>query len=130
MLQKFEPVNDLERLILQAKAGSKTMNEVATALVQSSLYVSSHQPVQRDGSGYDALVLGPDDDPMVAVFTSEARPVLHREKAGYVMLISGARFFQRLASGFGVIINPGYDAQLVLQQNGVEAIKKQLSRPN
>lgn len=127
MLVKFEATNDLEKLILQAKAGSKTMNELATALVHAQLYVSSRQPVQKDGSGFDALLFGPDDEPMAAVFTSEARPALHREKAGYIMQINGGAFFQRLPAGFSVIINPGYDAQLVLQEIGIQAIKKGLA---
>lgn len=119
----FEPENEIETLIDNAKRGTASVAEVLALLTKSNLFVSSKREVQKDGSGFDPLLLGQAQTPLVAAFTAASRPALHRHVAEYFLQMPGAQFLARLPRGYGVILNPGYTAQLIIADHVVDSLK-------
>jgi hypothetical protein len=96
------------------------------ALPTATLFVSSRKEVRPDGSGFEPLLLGHGGEQLIAVFTARARPALHRHVAEYGAQMGGGALFQRLPPSFGVVLNPGYTAQLILQSARVAQIKARI----
>jgi hypothetical protein len=46
--------------------------------------------------------------------------------APYLLQAVGSDFFLRLPPGYGVMFNPGYDAQILLPPHGVALLKQDL----
>ena len=62
----------------------------------------------------------------VAVFTALSRNP--RGMAEYLLKANGTAFLLRLPAGYGVIINPGYDAQMLLPPDAVATLKQDLRK--
>lgn len=122
-LLNFDPENELEFAILDTKKGGRSISELLDALTTSILYASSKAEVMEDGSGFDPLLVGESTAPLVAVFSSLSRPTIHRHKAEYVLQINGMELFQRVPTGYGIALNPGYLTQLVISSNVVSDLK-------
>lgn len=122
-LVTFEPENEIETLIDCAKRGTGSIADVLAHLTKSDLFISSKREVQRDGSGFEPLLLGQAQAPLVAAFTAASRPALHRHAAEYLLQMPGAQFLARLPHGYGVILNPGYTAQLIIADHVVANLR-------
>ncbi|WP_291784761.1 hypothetical protein [Luteibacter sp.] len=120
----FDPKNELERDIARAKEGAISLEDLLKNIAESDVYVSSREEVRQDGSGFDPLLVGEVGSPLVAAFSSLSRPGLHRQMAEYVLQIKGRDFFRRLPPGYGVALNPGYVAQLVISADVITGLKK------
>lgn len=113
-LVAFEPENDLETLIVAAKSGARSQGDMMSALFKSHLFIASKTEVKADGSGFDPLLLGDSNAPLTAVFSSGPHATLHRDAASCVVRMTAVDFFRRIPANFGVILNPGYDVQMVM----------------
>ena len=120
----FLPGNPLERSIAPAKQGRKTIDSLLTDLSEAPLFISSKSEVQANGNGFDPLLLAKDRELLDAAFSSIERPSLHRHHASYVLQMTGRDFFLRLPATYGAIVNPGYDAQLVIAPHAVVDLKR------
>jgi hypothetical protein len=49
-----------------------------------------------------------------------------KDTAPYLLQAAGRHFFLRLPPGYGVIVNPGHDAQLLIPAHGIAALKQDL----
>jgi hypothetical protein len=114
VLAEFEPTNDFESSIVKAKAGALSLDALMTKMSAAEVFVSSKTEVQDDGSGFTPLLLGEAASPLVAVFSSLARPDLHRHMAEYVLQMSGTEFVRRMPPGYGFVLNPGFKVQMVV----------------
>jgi hypothetical protein len=47
--------------------------------------------------------------------------------AEYVLQMIGREFFLRMPPSYGIILNPGYVAQLIIPSDGVSDLKKNLA---
>ena len=47
--------------------------------------------------------------------------------AACTMQMNGGQFFRRLPAGYGVMVNPGYDAQILVPPHGMAALKQDLA---
>ena len=47
-LEAFEPTNDLERLVVDGKAGRQSLDSVMTGFVNAIVFVSSRTEVRED----------------------------------------------------------------------------------
>ncbi len=121
-LLEFNPENELERTILDAKSGACSIDELLHQITESNLFVSSRTEVEQNGSGFSPLLLGESTSPLVAVFTLLSRADLHRQMAEYVLEIKGREFFKRLPSNYGVVFNPGYITQLVIASDSIPKV--------
>jgi len=126
-LNNFEPKNDLEVAIVEAKRGIVPIDTLLLRLTKFPLFISSKTEVQKDGEGFEPLLLEESGNPLVAVFSSLERPALHSEVAGYVLQMTGREFFLRLPPKYGVIVNPGYVTQLIIAPDAVLDLKRKLN---
>jgi hypothetical protein len=122
----FEPENDIERQILNVQAGKYPADALMRDITDSDLYIPSKGEVQEDGRGFVPVLLERGDMMLVAVFTARSRPP--RGVAEYLLKATGRAFFLRLPPGYGVIFNPGYDAEMLLPPDGVAMLKQDLRK--
>lgn len=118
----FMPVNEAERLLLDAKAGTVPVEEFLRKLATATLFVSSTREVKEDGNGFMPLLFERDGVPLAAVFTAASRATLHSDKARYGLSMNGLEIFRRMPAGYGVVINPGYSATSEITPDGIKNI--------
>ena len=123
-LAPFQPWNDIERRIEAARDGKMTADALMRAIAEADLFIPSDSDVQSDGSGYRPILLEQDELSLVPVFTAAAR--MEKGMAPTLMRMNGRAFFLRLPKGFGVIVNPGFEAQIIMAPEGVQALKEDL----
>jgi hypothetical protein len=122
----FEPETDIERQILNVQAGTYPADALMQDMANSDLYIPSKGEVQEDGRGFVPVLLERGDITFVAVFTALSRRP--RDMAEYLLKATGRAFFLRLPPGYGVIFNPGYDAEMLLPPDGVAMLKQDLRK--
>jgi len=127
ILLAFEAQTDIEHQILKAQAGALSGDALLRRMADADLYIPSTGEVQTDGSGFKPVLVDQDGLPFVVVFTAISRQP--KDMAGYMMQMNGRQFFLRLPAGYGVMINPGYDAQMLVPPHGMAAFKEDLARP-
>jgi hypothetical protein len=122
----FEPQNDIERRILDVQAGKYPADALIREMASTDLYIPSKGEVQEDGRGFVPVLVDQAGMPLVTVFTALSRH--SRDIADTLLQANGRAFFARLPPGYGVIFNPGYDAQLLLPPDGVALLKQDLDK--
>ena len=125
-LLAFEPETDIERQILNVQAGTYPADALMQDMANSDLYIPSKGEVQEDGRGFVPVLLERGDMAFVAVFTALSRQP--RGMAEYLLKATGRAFLLRLPPGYGVIFNPGYDAEMLLPPDGVAMLKQDLRK--
>ena len=123
-LLEFTPLNPIEDLIAGARAKAAGLDSVVEALRAAELFVSSRQEVLADGSGFEPLLFGETSSPLLAAFTAPERPVIHRDRAEYMVQMKGHDLLIRMPPGYGIVVNPGYVAQLIISAEAIEDLKK------
>jgi hypothetical protein len=123
-LQPFQPCNEIERRIGNARDSKLSGDALMRAIAAADLFIPSAGNVASDGSGYRPILMEQDDISLVTVFTAAAR--MDKAMAPVLMRMNGRQFFLRLPAGHGVIVNPGFDAQIILPPQGVAALKEDL----
>lgn len=123
----FVPETDIERRILDVQAGKYPADALMLELANSELCIPSQTKVRDGWNGYVPVLLEQNDLSFVAVFTAASRQT--RSFAPHLLRSNGKPFFLRLPPDYGVIFNPGYDAQILLPPDGVALIKQDLHRP-
>lgn len=121
-LRPFEPETPVEQRILDARTGALSGDTLMREIAASNLYIPSRTEVRKDGSGFQPIMLDQDGVPFVAVYTALSRAP--RDGAPYLLQAPGKEFFLRLPPGYGVIVNPGYDAQLLVPPQGAAMLKQ------
>lgn len=125
-LLAFEPENGIERKILAVQAGKYPADALIREIAESDLFIPSKGDAQEDGRGFVPVLIEQGDMLFVAVFTALSR--LSHDTAEYRLQTKAKAFFLRLPPGYGVIVNPGHDAQLLLPPDGVALLKQDLLR--
>jgi len=126
-LAPFQPWNAIERRIEDTRNGNGDADALMRAIAQADLFIPSDGDVQPDGTRFSPILLEQGDLCLVAVFTAAAR--MEKGMAPTLMRMNGRKFFLRLPAGCGVIVNPGYEAQIILPPDGVAALKEDLRTP-
>lgn len=117
-----EPQNSLERRLSSAKAGKIPVDEFLRQVLSSELFITSTREIKEDGSGFAPLLYDRNGVPMTAVFTSFSRAASKAEIAKYVLQINGRELFDRLPSGYGIVLNPGFTIGMEILPHGVKEI--------
>src|SRR6201999_4535156 len=125
MLLAFVAETDIEHQILKAQDGALSGDALLRRLADADLFVPSTGEVQTDGSGFQPVLIDQDGSFLVVVFTAPSRQP--KDMATCTMQMNGRQFFQRLPAGYGVMINPGYDAQILVPPHGMAALKQDLA---
>ncbi|MGH9810506.1 MAG: SseB family protein [Terriglobia bacterium] len=126
-LLAFVAETDIEHQILKAQDGELSGDALLRRMVDADLYIPSTGDVQADGSGFNPVLIDQDGSPFVVVFTALSRQP--KDMAAYMMQMNGGQFFRRLPAGYGVMVNPGYDAQILVPPHGMAAFRQDLARP-
>ena len=123
-LLAFEPQTAIEQRILDVQAQTYSADALMREMANHELYIPSKGDVQEDGRGFVPVLLEQGGMSFVMVFTALSRQP--RGLAEYLLKANAGTFFRRLPSGYGVIFNPGYDAQLLLPPDGMAMLKQDL----
>ena len=123
-LLAFEPENDIEHQILSARSDGLSGDALMRQIAEAELYIPSTADVQTDGSGFKPVLFEQNGLCFVAVFTAMLRQP--KDMASHMVRVNGRHFFLRLPTGYGVIFNPGYDAEILLPPHGAQALKRDL----
>ena len=124
-LLPFQPQNDIEQRILDVRLRKYSADALMLELANCELCIPSQAKVQDGWHGYVPVILEQNSIAFVAVFTAASRQT--RDFAPHLLRADGRSFVQRLPAGYGVIFNPGYEAQLLLPPDGVMMLKQDLS---
>ncbi|HSS12403.1 MAG TPA: SseB family protein [Rhizomicrobium sp.] len=124
-LLPFAPQTQIEHRILAAQNGELSGDTLLREIAASNLYIPSHDDVQEDGSRFQPVLLDMEGQPFVAVYTALARVP---KDPPYLLQTIGTYFFLRLPPGYGVMVNPGYDAQMLVPAQGVAAVQQDLRK--
>ena len=125
-LLAFKPETVIEQRILDVQAQTYSADALMREMADHDLFIPSKGDVQEDGRGFVPVLLDQGGMPFVMVFTALSRRP--RGLAEYLLKANAGLFLRRLPSGYGVIFNPGYDAQLLLPPDGVAALKRDLPK--
>jgi hypothetical protein len=125
-LLSFVPETVIEHRILVAQKGELSGDALLREIAASNLYIPSKDDVQEDGSRFQPVLLEMDGQSYVAVYTALAR--VPRDLALYLLQTVGTYFFLRLPPGYGVMVNPGYTAQMLIPAHGVAAFQQDLRK--
>ena len=125
-LLAFLPETDIEQRILDVQAQTYSADALMREMADHDLYIPSKGEVQEDGRGLAPVLLDQGGMLFVMVFTALSRRP--RGLAEYLLKANAGTFLRRLPSGYGVIFNPGYDAQLLLPPDGVAMLKRDLQK--
>ena len=126
-LLAFEAENDIEHQILKAREGALSGDALLRRMAEADLFIPSAGEVQTDGSGFSPVLVDQDGMPFVVVFTAMSRQP--KAMAECMMRMNGRQFFRRLPAGYGIMVNPGYEAQILVPPHGMAAFKQDLARP-
>ena len=125
-LLAFAPLTPIEHRILAAQQGDLSGDALLREIAASNLYIPSTDEVQEDGSRFQPVLLEMEGEPYVAVYTALSRAP--KDLAPYLLQTVGTYFFLRLSPGYGVMINPGYAAQMLVPAHGVAAFQQDLRK--
>jgi len=126
-LLAFVPETDIERRILEVQAGRHPADALMLELAGTELCIPSLAKVQDGWRGYTPVLLEQSGIAFVAVFTAAFRQT--RDFAPHLLRAPGKSFFLRLPAGYGLVFNPGYDAEMFVAPEGVAMLKQDLVRP-
>jgi len=125
-LLAFTPQTAIEHRILAAQKGALSGDALLHEIAGSTLFIPSKDAVQADGSRFQPVLVEMDGQPYVALYTALAR--VPKDTAPYLLQAAGMHFFLRLPPGYGVMINPGYDAQMFIPAHGIAAFQQDLRK--
>ena len=125
-LLPFAPETPIEHRILAAQKGELSGDALLREIAASTLYIPSQDEVQEDGSGFQPVLIEMDGQPYVAVYTALSRA--HGDQAFALLQAVGSHFLLRLPPGYGVMVNPGYAAQILVPGHGVAALQQDLRK--
>jgi len=123
-LLAFAPQTPIEHRILAAQNGGLSGDALLREIAAATLYAPSMDAVQEDGSRFQPILLEIDGQPFVAVYTALSRA--KKDHTPYLLQATGSHFFLRLPPGYGVMVNPGYAAQILVPDDGIAALQNDL----
>ena len=124
-LLAFEAENDIEHQILKAQDGALSGDALLHRMADADLFIPCTGEVQTDGSGFQPVLIDQDGSSLVVVFTARSRQP--KDMAAWMMQMNGGQFFRRLPAGYGVMVNPGFDAQILVPPHGMATLKRDLT---
>ncbi len=125
-LLSFAPETPIEHRILAAQKGELSGDALLREIAASNLYIPSKDDVQEDGSRFQPVLIEMEGQPYVAVYTALSRA--SKDMAPYLLQAVGAHFFARLPPGYGVMINPGYAAEMLVPAHGIADFQQDLRK--
>jgi hypothetical protein len=126
VLLAFTPETDIEHRVLAGQRGEVTGDALLHEIAAANLYVPSRDAVQADGSRFQPVLIDVEGQPYISVYTAPGRPP--NGETPYLLQALGCHFFLRLPAGYGVIVNPGYETQMLIPAHGVATFQQDLRK--
>jgi hypothetical protein len=129
--QELVPETDLERILAAARERRVSAEDAINYFINSSAAVLDTDFDQSQPNKlHDPLrQFGPNDEPLIALFSSAKRSEPHRQRRPefrYLKTVQVASLIRALAPGIGLVLNPGWKVGLQLPPNEIERIKPYL----
>lgn len=124
MVEKLIPENELENLLVKVQEKKMGFREFVESFLKADLSVPSGSEVMPDGSGMEPLLFEKNGVQMLGVFTSMSRVKLFKDKTPYCLSMKGRELLARMPSGYGLVVNPGFDKGFELPPSGLKDILK------
>lgn len=130
MTEAFVPVNDLERLLADARAGVAAVPAFLDQLARSQVVLLVDKEV--DGENWDnsanlLIIRTPDDGPGLCVFTSVERATVWLQRFPafeYALQTDFAWVLNGVQASTSILINPGWNEGLIIPPEGVQQMKR------
>ena len=122
-----EKLNELDRAILAARAGSLSQQELVATLAGSSIAVPSRTEVLTGLSEIRPILLDKGSETFVAAFTQVSYADTFRNLAGYCVEMEALAWLRAIPREIGLVLNPGMDASLQFSAEGVRQIVRNCS---
>jgi hypothetical protein len=126
----FVALNDLERLLVETRAGRLPMPDFLRQFVVSRIVVPSASEVTAGWQGFHPLVFRKQGVEMLACFTTAGRIGASAEKFPYYLEIRAAEFLKSLQPTVGVVVNPGNSVSFDISPEGIARIVKEFVANN
>ena len=120
----FEPLNPVEKYLIEAKKGEITLPELLEILLSSKLFMPSVALIDEKGEGFSPLLFDRGGTPMAAVFTDKSRADIHQSRIKDLIVISFKDVLNHVPESYGLVINPGYTEGLELLPHGIKNIRR------
>lgn len=121
-MEKLVASNALENALVEAQAGRKSMDEFLKVLASSDLFIASTEEIHPGSLGLSPLLFDRDGIPMAAVFTDSSRATVFAGRIKNIVRKDACDLFRHIPGGYGVVINPGFDAGLELLPDGIRGV--------
>lgn len=119
---EFSPLNSLEVSLLAVKSGEINMHDFIGKLIRSNLALPTASEVKGDGSGFEPIIFDREGVKMISAFTDiyRAKSLVHL--APFCLEINGKDVLNRIPTGCGLVVNPGFKVGFELSSDGITNI--------
>lgn len=125
-LARFEPETGFEADLLWGSQDALPLEEVWSRFATEDVFVSSLKAMQPGDAAFHPLVADRGGQKSVVVFSSLTRAASAHQFAEHVVRLRGEQLILRTPVGMGLLINPGFEAQLLMPAEVVAQIASQL----
>ena len=121
-METFKPTNEVEILLKQAAAGAIPVRELLPVLVQSQMYAACVNDPGEDPTKFVPMLFDRDGIPYAAVFTNLSLTSLFKGQLKGIVAMNCGEILARTPPGYGIVINPGYDIGLEINEAGIRNV--------
>jgi hypothetical protein len=134
--ETFVPLNDLERALALTQSGQLPVPELMQTLLASQVFVLLDKDpgpgLAWDNTAVPLILRNAAGSPMLAIFTAPERSSTWPSQLpafAYGLLVSFSWLLKGIASGVGVVVNPGLSIGMEVPAFGVDALRAQSQVP-
>lgn len=129
-MEKLTALNALEEALTEAQAGRKSLDEFLRVLAASDLFIASVDEIAPGAPGLSPLLFDRDGIPMAAVFTDSSRATVFAGRIKSIVRKGACDLLRHVPDGYGIVINPGFDAGLELLPDGIRGVLDRFCMPS
>jgi hypothetical protein len=129
-VNEFEPANDLERALLQAQTGKLSYPDFFANLLKSQVVILLDRVPPQSGAWDNSIsplvLISSKGSKVLAVYTSTERatPMSRQSKEHKYSLLTGfSGVFRGVASGVGIVVNPGWPVGVEIDAARIAELK-------
>ena len=129
--QELVPETELEQVLSDAKQGKVRAEDAMNYFfrVEASILDTDFDPDQPNKLQNPLRQFGPNEEPLIALFSSVKRAEPHRRRRPeyrYLKTVPVASLIRAMAPGVGLVLNSGWKVGLQLPPQEIERIKSYL----
>jgi SseB protein N-terminal domain len=126
-MSDFVPVNFLEKMLVEARAGRMPLPDFLRLFAASTIIVPSAREVKKGWEGFQPQAFNKEGVQMLACFTAPERNDASHEIYPYYLEVMADKFLTSIRPGLGVVVNPGQSVGFEMGPQSVAEVVKGLS---